>query len=159
MNVKNKAERVKKRRRRVRDNVQIAVLLVLALFFLTLCRYGWVQIVKGAEMSERVRMQSGEERVAQSPRGAILDTNGRELAVSSMTKSLFVDPSHVGDAAQLAADLAPIVGLSEADILEDIEQGGGFGGQGFGIGAGGLQTHQFDVGRFVVVAVFAGGFA
>ena len=53
--MKNKAERVKKRRRRVRDNVQIVVLLVLALFFLTLCRYGWVQIVKGAEMSERVR--------------------------------------------------------------------------------------------------------
>jgi len=50
LNVKNKAERVKKRRRRVRDNVQIAVLLVLALFFLTLCRYGWVQIVTGAEM-------------------------------------------------------------------------------------------------------------
>ena len=124
--MKNKAERVKKRRRRVRDNVQIVVLLVLALFFLTLCRYGWVQIVKGSEMSERVRMQSGEERVAQSPRGAILDANGRELAVSSMTQSLFVDPSHVGDAAQLAADLAPIVGLSEADILEDIDQGGGF---------------------------------
>ena len=124
--MKNKAERAEKRRRRVRDNVQIVVLFVLALFFLTLCRYGWVQIVKGSEMSERVRMQSGEERVAQSPRGAILDANGRELAVSSMTKSLFVDPSHVGDAAQLAADLAPIVGLSEADILEDIDQGGGF---------------------------------
>ena len=124
--MKNKAERAEKRRRRVRDNVQIVVLFVLSLFFLTLCRYGWVQIVKGSEMSERVRMQSGEERVAQSPRGAILDANGRELAVSSMTKSLFVDPSHVGDAAQLAADLAPIVGLSEADILEDIDQGGGF---------------------------------
>ena len=124
--MKNKAERAEKRRRRVRDNVQIVVLFVLSLFFLTLCRYGWVQIVKGSEMSERVRMQSGEERVAQSPRGAILDANGRELAVSSMTKSLFVDPSHVGDAAQLASDLAPIVGLSEADILEDIDQGGGF---------------------------------
>ena len=42
---------------------------------------------------------------------------------------------------------------------ERFEQGGGFGGQGFSIGAGGLQTHQFDVGGFVVVAVFAGSFA
>ena len=126
MNVKSKAERVEKRRRRVRDNVQITVLLVLCVFFLTLCRYGWVQIVKGSEMAERVRMQSGEERVAQSPRGTILDANGRELAVSTMTKSLFVDPSHVKDAATLAADLAPLVGVSEDDILEDIAQGGGF---------------------------------
>ena len=114
MNVKSKAERVEKRRRRVRDNVQITVLLVLCVFFLTLCRYGWVQIVKGSEMAERVRMQSGEERVAQSPRGTILDANGRELAVSTMTKSLFVDPSHVKDAAALAADLARRLRLGQA---------------------------------------------
>ena len=42
---------------------------------------------------------------------------------------------------------------------EGFEQGGGFGGQCFGVGAGGLQAHQFDVGGFVVIAVFAGGFA
>ena len=126
MNVNRKAERVEKRRRRVRDNVQMTVLLVLVGFFVVLCRYGWVQIVKGAEMAERVRLQSGEERLLQSPRGRILDANGKELAVSMMTKSLFVDPSHVKDAEALAADLAPIVQLPVEEILEDIDQGGGF---------------------------------
>ncbi len=126
MNAKDKKERVKKRKGRVSDNVQITVLLVLGVFFLTLCRYGWIQIVQGAEMAERVRMQSGEERVAQSLRGAIVDKNGRELAVSSMTQSLFIDPSNVKDPSQLALDLGPIVGLRETDILEAIAQGGGF---------------------------------
>ena len=62
----------------------------------------------------------------QSPRGAIVDRNGRELAVSTMTKSLFVDPNHVENAAQLAKDLAPLVDKSEEDILADIAVGGGF---------------------------------
>ena len=56
------------------------------------------QIVQGDALSQRMRDQSGYEFRIQSLRGAILDRNGKELAVSSMTKSLFVDPNHVFDA-------------------------------------------------------------
>ncbi len=91
-----------------------------------MCRYGWLQLVQGSELAERMRYQVGQDYLVQSPRGAIIDRNGRELAVSTMTKSLFVDPNHVENPTQLAADLSPLIGKSEEEILEDIKAGGGF---------------------------------
>ena len=89
-------------------------------------RYGWLQLVQGSELAERMRYQVGQDYLVQSPRGAILDRNGRELAVSTMTKSLFVDPNHVENPQQLAEDLAPLVGKSVDEILDYINIGGGF---------------------------------
>ena len=43
-----------------------------------------------------------------------------------MTKSLFVDPNHVENPQQLAEDLAPLVNKTVAEVLEDINVGGGF---------------------------------
>lgn len=43
-----------------------------------------------------------------------------------MTKSLFVDPNHVENPQQLAQDLAPLVGKTVEEVLEDINVGGGF---------------------------------
>ncbi|WP_019554227.1 penicillin-binding protein [Propionispira raffinosivorans] len=115
---------------RLQVNVQkrIAIFIGLILCFLIiLCgRYAWLQLVQGGQLAERVKAQSGEQKVLQSPRGTIYDRNGRELAVSMLTKSLFVDPSNVKDGDQLAADLAPILMISEAEIKADIAQGGGF---------------------------------
>ena len=102
------------------------VMVLLALMGVIVFRYGWLQLVQGSELSERMRWQVGHDYSVQSPRGAIVDRNGRGLAVSTMTKSLFVDPNHVENAAQLAKDLAPLVDKTEEDILEDIAVGGGF---------------------------------
>lgn len=99
---------------------------MLALIFVIMLRYGWLQLVQGSELAERMRNQVGQDYSVQSPRGSILDRNGRELAVSTMTKSLFVDPNHVSNAEQVAKDLAPLVKKTEAEILEDIKIGGGF---------------------------------
>ncbi|MBR4905192.1 MAG: PASTA domain-containing protein [Selenomonadaceae bacterium] len=102
------------------------VMVLLALMGVVVFRYGWLQLVQGSELSERMRWQVGHDYSVQSPRGAIVDRNGRELAVSTMTKSLFVDPNHVENAEQLAKDLAPLVDKTEEEILEDIAVGGGF---------------------------------
>ncbi|MBE8955131.1 MAG: PASTA domain-containing protein [Quinella sp. 2Q5] len=101
-------------------------MVLLFMMGVVVIRYGWLQLVKGSELAERMRFQVGHDYSVQSPRGAIIDRNGRELAVSTMTKSLFVDPNHVEDAAQLAKDLAPLVGKTEQEILNDIAVGGGF---------------------------------
>ncbi len=107
---------------------RITILVVVMMFFILLVigRYAWLQLVQGSELAERMRYQVGQDYLVQSPRGAIIDRNGRELAASTMTKSLFVDPNHVENAEQLAADLAPLVGKTEAEVLEDINVGGGF---------------------------------
>jgi len=102
------------------------VMILLAFIGVIVCRYAWLQLVRGSELSEQMRWQVGHDYSVQSPRGSIVDRNGRELAVSTMTKSLFVDPNHVENAAQLAKDLAPLVDKTEQEILDDIAVGGGF---------------------------------
>lgn len=48
------------------------------------------------------------------------------MAVSLMTKSLYIDPNHVKDPETLASDLAPLINMSEQELLDDISAGGGF---------------------------------
>ncbi|MBR1646177.1 MAG: PASTA domain-containing protein [Selenomonadaceae bacterium] len=117
---------MKKNRAFVQSRITKLVLFLLLLIVVIVIRYGWLQLVQGSELSERMRWQVGHDYSVQSPRGAIIDRHGRELAVSTMTKSLFVDPNHVEDAAQLAKDLAPLVDKTEQEILDDIAVGGGF---------------------------------
>mgnify|MGYP002623399014 FL=1 len=117
---------MKPTRKKVQNNIRWLVIVLLLGTIIVTLRYGWLQLVQGAELSERMKYQVGQDYAVQSPRGAIIDRNGRELAVSTMTKSLFVDPAHVQNPGQLAADLAPLVDKTEQEILEDIAVGGGF---------------------------------
>lgn len=107
-------------------NITRLVTIMLAAILIIIFRYGYLQLVQGSELSERMRYQVGQDYLVQSPRGAILDCNGRELAASTMTKSLFVDPSNVSDALQLANDLSPLIRKPVNEILDDIAVGGGF---------------------------------
>ena len=113
-------------RHKAQRNIGRLGLAMLAVLAVVVFRYAWLQLVQGSELAARMRAQVGENYLAQSTRGAILDRNGRELAVSTMTKSLYVDPNHVKEPEVLAADLAPLIGLSEQQVLDDIAEGGGF---------------------------------
>ena len=113
-------------RKDVQQRTTYLVVLLMILILIVIGRYAVLQLVQGSELSERMRYQVGQDYLVQSPRGAILDRNGRELAASTMTKSLFVDPNHVENAQQLAEDLAPLVGKTVDEVLEDINVGGGF---------------------------------
>ena len=117
---------MKKNRAFVQKRIIRLVMVLLAAMGVVVIRYGWLQLVQGSELAERMRWQVGHDYSVQSPRGAIIDRNGRELAVSTMTKSLFVDPNHVEDPQKLAKDLAPLIGKTEQEILDDIAVGGGF---------------------------------
>lgn len=115
---------------KLRVNVQRRIALFVGmLLIMIVClsgRIAWMQLVRGDELAERENHQVGENRILQSPRGTIYDRQGRVLAVSMLTKSLFVDPSQVKDADQLADDLAPILDMKAEEIKEKIAQGGGF---------------------------------
>ena len=118
----------KKEQARIATNIGYTVLFIWGLFFLLAARYAWIQLVQGEALAARVRHETGAALPMQSPRGAILDRNGREMAISIMMKSLFVDPSNVepGKEQEVAEKLAPLVGLTPEAIMEDIAQGGGF---------------------------------
>ena len=119
---------MERKRLNLQLNIVKLVAVMLAAILIIIFRYGWLQLVQGTELSERMRFQVGQDYLVQSPRGAIIDRNGRELAASTMTKSLFIDPNNVDPAKklQLAKDLAPLVGKTEDDIIKLIDIGGGF---------------------------------
>lgn len=113
----------------VQGRIGYVALVMIGVLVILVFRYAYLQIVQGDALAQRMRDQSGYEFHIQSLRGAILDRGGKELAVSSMTKSLFVDPNHVYDThnpEEIASDIAPLIGLTEQDILDDIARGGGF---------------------------------
>lgn len=113
----------------LQGRIGYVALVMIGILVILVFRYAYLQIVQGDALAQRMRDQSGYEFRIQSLRGAILDRSGKELAVSSMTKSLFVDPNHVYDThtpEELASDIAPLIGLTEQDILDDIARGGGF---------------------------------
>ena len=113
----------------VQGRIGYVALVMIGVLVILVFRYAYLQIVQGDALAQRMRDQSGYEFHIQSLRGAILDRGGKELAVSSMTKSLFVDPNHVYDThnpEEIASDIAPLIGLTEQDILDDIAVGGGF---------------------------------
>ncbi|WP_407947357.1 penicillin-binding protein [Pectinatus haikarae] len=105
--------------------ILIVVSLILAFVLLSL-RYIWVQTILHPELLARVQYQAEDQYTVHLPRGSIYDRNNHELAVSNMTKSLYVDPNHVDDPQTLANDLAPLINMPAADILKKISIGGGF---------------------------------
>ncbi|CUH97578.1 putative membrane protein [Propionispora sp. 2/2-37] len=100
---------------------RIAILLTVVLFVVIALagRIAWVQFVDGKDMVMRVRNQLMDNKVLQSPRGTIYDRNGRELALSSLTKSLYADPAQIKpDKETVAGLLAPVLGMN-ADTLSE----------------------------------------
>lgn len=117
---------IRKRKIDIQGRISKFILFIFGIIFILVGRIGWVQLVQGDELAARIQNQVGESKTLHAPRGTIFDRNGRELAVSLMTKSLYVDPSQVKNPDELAMDLSGILGLSVEDIKEKISRGGGF---------------------------------
>lgn len=106
--------------------------LIFTVFAIVIGRLVWLQIVRGDAMARQSMAQAMGTDVMYSPRGAIVDCNGEELAVSIMAKSLYVDPVEMEDrpdsaaaksgrnVKRLAADLlAGPLGISAESLYSD----------------------------------------
>lgn len=100
---------------------RVAVLLSVLLIMVVVLvgRIAWIQFMEGPMLATKVRGQLMDNKVLQSPRGTIYDRNGRELAVSCMTKSLYADPAEIkDDKERTIAALAPVLGMPAAELAE-----------------------------------------
>lgn len=107
----------------------MAVIMILLLVAVTglIGRIAWVQFVDGPKLAQKSRNQLQENKVLQSPRGTIYDRNGRELAISNLRKSLYVNPKEFNkDATDVAAQLAPILGMKPEQVRERLMSSGSF---------------------------------
>ena len=99
----------------VRVLLCIAVVLVGRLFFL--------QIIDKSDLQAKNLSQVQVDRKLQSPRGTIYDRNGKPLAMSVVTKSLYADPKMIKQSPQEIAELiSPYVTMSKENIVKALQE-------------------------------------
>ncbi len=102
------------------------LVLLLVMILILVMRIGWLQFIDGDRMAAKVAHQVKDSKVLQSPRGTIFDRDGRELAISSLTRSLYADPSEIKDPETVANLLAPLLQMQPAEIREKLSADGHF---------------------------------
>lgn len=109
-------------------------ILAMALFLgtwmlLIIGRLIWLQVVKHDHYLARAAQNQTMQAETLATRGPILDRNGKELAVSVIFDSVFVDQKLLKDAAErqkAATLLAPLLQISEAELLRKLTGDSGF---------------------------------
>ena len=105
--------------------VRITVMLSLTalMFGVVAVRLIDLQVLSRGELAPSASSQRTLRFPIPAARGSILDRNGRDLAFDVLRDYAYVDPSLVNpsDGARMADVLAPVLGVSEASILESIE--------------------------------------
>ena len=85
-----------------------------------------LQIVQGPRYRSRAQRQQERRIEVSGRRGAILDREGRPLAVSIEVPSVYAIPDEVENAPALADNLAPLLHVPREKILERLSQTKGF---------------------------------
>ncbi|MDR3348408.1 MAG: peptidoglycan glycosyltransferase [Acidaminococcales bacterium] len=81
--------------------------IVGAGFLACILRIGWLQLVRGEALAARAAANKNILRELQSPRGAIYDREGRELAISLISLSLYAHPSAMDDGREQSGQRDP----------------------------------------------------
>jgi cell division protein FtsI (penicillin-binding protein 3) len=94
-----------------------AVALALGLAILLLAvKSGRLQLVLGDELRNLAEKQYLRDLRVEAPRGAILDRDGRPLAMTVPASSIFAAPRDIEDPAAAAAALAPLLDFDEEKL-------------------------------------------
>ncbi|RMH80690.1 MAG: penicillin-binding protein 2 [Acidobacteria bacterium] len=106
-------------------NKKITLLFILFLlgFLLVLGRYTYIQLIGRESYVERVVEKFPKATVVKlsAPRGAIKDRNGKDLAMSIPTLSVYAFPHLVKNREELARRISAVAGVGESHILSLLE--------------------------------------
>jgi cell division protein FtsI (penicillin-binding protein 3) len=104
--------------------------LLFAAFFLCfsviLARALWLQGVRGGALASQASYQQSETVTVPGLRGTIFDRRGGRLAVSEDAASVYATPYQVKDPERTASRLAPLLDVSDEDLLKDLGSSSGF---------------------------------
>ncbi|SES64541.1 stage V sporulation protein D (sporulation-specific penicillin-binding protein) [Natronincola peptidivorans] len=100
--------------------VFIFVSVCLAMLGLII-RLGWIQIVQGERYKELANAQQTRDIPIPSKRGTIYDRNGKELAISASTNTVWARPREIEDAKIAAELLGEILQLDVEETIEKLE--------------------------------------
>ena len=102
------------------SSVRIQSVFILLLLWGTAIgvRLYWLQVRQHDSLRVRAENQQQDSLELPPMRGVIYDRNGKELARSSEVKSLYVQPSQLGDLIVATSKLARVLNLDRATLLE-----------------------------------------
>jgi cell division protein FtsI/penicillin-binding protein 2 len=103
---------------------------IFGLFFLLLLlaagRTLYLGVIHGASLRHVASNQQLTSETVTAQRGAISDRNGVDLAVSEPAKDISADPYLIKDPLAAAQRLAPLLGATQASVLNKLSQRRGF---------------------------------
>jgi len=100
----------------------LAVVFLVVLFG----RAFYVQVLAADSLERQATVQSGRTVELSARRGTIYDRNGQPLALSQPMATVYASPKFVKDPAATAAQLAPLLDLTKAELLEKLDSDSGF---------------------------------
>ncbi len=104
--------------------------LIFALFFgllvLAAGRTLYLGVVRGASLRRAAQSQQLTYEAVPAQRGAIVDRNGVDLAVSEPARDISADPYLIRDPLDVARKLAPLLGQTQGELLPKLTQRNGF---------------------------------
>ncbi len=97
--------------------------LIAAFYILLVARLVYLQAIHGDYFRDKARHMRAQNIQQPAQRGAILDRDGKPLAVTVYSSQLVCDPTQVKDATRTAAAAAEILGVSPDQILPFVSPG------------------------------------
>ena len=107
----------------VKKRAPYITLISILVFMALILRLGYWQFIEGAELKSSAIQQQTLDSIVSSKRGMIKDRNGKVLAQSISVQTVTATPAEVeksGDADEIAATLADILGKNKKDIKKII---------------------------------------
>lgn len=105
-----------------RKRLVIVMVLACSLFLSLVFRIGYLQLIKGEWLSTKASEQQTREIPIEAKRGAIYDTNMKELAVSVTKYTVWCKPVEVKDAKKTSEELAKILEEKYDDVYKKVSK-------------------------------------
>jgi penicillin-binding protein 2B len=102
---------------RIRKRALLLVVFLLTLFLILGARLYYIQTANAEWLVKRAQSLWERNETIEPKRGAIVDRNGRELAYDAPAYTVIAFPDEIEDAAQVAAQLGPVLNMSQSKIV------------------------------------------
>ena len=109
--------------KKARIRIYFALIIVSLAYIGLFSRLAWIQLYKGAEYESMASENRFNEVTLSARRGAVYDTEGRPLAISVMTESVYAIPIEVAKSkqtARVAGELAKILDMDQAELSKKL---------------------------------------
>ncbi|VBB06225.1 stage v sporulation protein d [Lucifera butyrica] len=106
----------------IRKRVAFLFLFVAVIMLGLSCRLMYLQLFKSSWLSENATDQRIREIPVEAKRGFIYDRNGKELAISVSTESVYAIPAEIHNPDETAAKLAAILALDSNRLAANLKK-------------------------------------